>query len=730
MNLMRSCSGILLALAKCHALITPPPVDYHVGVGKADITGPAAEVVLMGYADSNQHATGIHMRLHARAFIFVDPTSGKRAAFINTETWSATESLIQGLESRLEAELPGYYSRSNVIVAGTHTHSAPGGTSPYLLFEFSTFGYVNQATQSVIDGMVEAMKIAHRSIRPANILIGNALVDNKTVPGCPKPNCAARNRSPTSYLQNPAEERAKYDGDVDTNMDLIKIVDARSGESMGSLNWFAVHPTSMRGTNGLLSGDNKGYAAYMFERALNQMQTAGSFVAGFAQGAAGDVSPNINGSFCVDTGASCENAQSVCYDHLGHPHNSKCLARGPGRDMFESTKIIGERQFRAAKHIFDSASRPLGTGIGYRTRFVDMSMYTVNLTFLSRYMANTQNGSIAHTCSPAMGTAFAAGTTDGPSNMDDFLQSGAPQNHFLQGLGDSLASAPPDVVECHRPKNILLYTGGLRRPYPFVPTTMGVQLLRVGQLVIAAVPGEFTTMAGRRTKDAIKEALVQKGVLTKDGVVVLGNCASGYADYVTTYEEYQHQRYEGGSTAYGPHTHAAFTQVLVEMALDMADGMEAADGIEASLGEPPHIPMLGKLIEHQLGVVQDDPPLFGRFGQIHTDVAPGSFWPGARVAVKIWGAHPRNNLRHGDTFASVWRLDAQGLWQLVADDNDWETRFEWKREGISASIVTVTWDIPTNCQAGYYRLGYTGDAKQWQRIHPISGFSRTFEVLR
>ena len=38
------------------------------------------------------------------------------------------------------------------------------------------------------------------------------------------------------------------------------------------------------------------------------------------------------------------------------------------------------------------------------------------------------------------------------------------------------------------------------------------------------------------------------------------------AGYVTTIEEYQHQRYEGGSTAYGPHTHGAMTNILREMA--------------------------------------------------------------------------------------------------------------------------------------------------------------------
>ena len=45
----------------------------------------------------------------------------------------------------------------------------------------------------------------------------------------------------------------------------------------------------------------------------------------------------------------------------------------------------------------------------------------------------------------------------------------------------------------------------------------------------------------------------------KDGHVcrLSSNKFPPQAGYVTTIEEYQHQRYEGGSTAYGPHTHGA-----------------------------------------------------------------------------------------------------------------------------------------------------------------------------
>lgn len=72
------------------------------------------------------------------------------------------------------------------------------------------------------------------------------------------------NRSPSAYLNNPPEERAKYKYDVDKDMSLLKFVDAEWGP-VGAFSWFPVHGTSMNRTNQLISGDNKGAAARFME---------------------------------------------------------------------------------------------------------------------------------------------------------------------------------------------------------------------------------------------------------------------------------------------------------------------------------------------------------------------------------------------------------------------------------------------------------------------------------
>ncbi len=89
---------------------------------------------------------------------------------------------------------------------------------------------------------------------------------------------------------------------------------------------------------------------------------------------------------------------------------------------------------------------------------------------------------------------------------------------------------------------------------------MVLQMIRIGDFAIAALPGEFTVMAGRRMRKATEEAAGDH--LSK--IVMAGLC-NAYTHYVTTWEEYQEQRYEAASTIYGPHTLAAYLAKYTEL---------------------------------------------------------------------------------------------------------------------------------------------------------------------
>jgi hypothetical protein len=58
----------------------------------------------------------------------------------------------------------------------------------------------------------------------------------------------------------------------------------------------------------------------------------------------GDVSPNLEGPKCIDTGLACDLYESTCD---GKTQN--CIAFGPGNDMKDSTYIIAQRQYLEAK---------------------------------------------------------------------------------------------------------------------------------------------------------------------------------------------------------------------------------------------------------------------------------------------------------------------------------------------------------------------------------------------
>jgi neutral ceramidase len=75
---------------------------YLIGLGSYDITGPAADVNMMGYANLEQTASGIHFRLHARSFIVAEP-QGNRLVFVNLDACMASQIVTIKVLERLKA---------------------------------------------------------------------------------------------------------------------------------------------------------------------------------------------------------------------------------------------------------------------------------------------------------------------------------------------------------------------------------------------------------------------------------------------------------------------------------------------------------------------------------------------------------------------------------------------------------------------------------------------------
>ncbi|KAF4388498.1 hypothetical protein F8388_012475 [Cannabis sativa] len=78
--------------------------EYLIGVGSYDMTGPAAGVNMMGYANIYQTTAGVHFRLRARTFIVADEDSqGPRFAFVNLDSGMASQLVTIKLLERIKS---------------------------------------------------------------------------------------------------------------------------------------------------------------------------------------------------------------------------------------------------------------------------------------------------------------------------------------------------------------------------------------------------------------------------------------------------------------------------------------------------------------------------------------------------------------------------------------------------------------------------------------------------
>ncbi|RWS16014.1 neutral ceramidase-like protein [Dinothrombium tinctorium] len=680
--------------------------EYTIGVGIADITGPITDINIMGYGKADQDASGLHFRLYSRAFVIIDSV-GNRVCYVNNDLGMISTAVKQEVVKRVKNKFNGLYHEANLLLSATHTHGGPGGFLPYVLYIALAQGFNWQNFEAIVSGIIRAIERAHTNTRKGKIYYNQGeLLD------------ASINRSPTAYIQNPAAERAKYKHNTDKTMSILKFVDS-SGKPMGVLSFFAVHCTSMNNTNKLITGDNKGYASMLFEKEMNpgSFPGKGPFVAAFANANEGDVSPNIMGPRCINTGDRCDIHTSTCESkeprNQGFLQNEKCIAFGPGSDMFESTRIIGNRQYKKAKELFDTATEPVKGPTSFIHQYIDMSNVTIVLP----------NNKIVHTCKSAMGVSFAAGTTDGAGAFD-FRQGATKSTPVWNIVRNFLKRPTPEMEKCHHPKPILVATGIMKRPYDWQPQIVPTQIVQIGNIVIVALPGEFTTMAGRRIRETVEAEFKRLAPSLKPHVLLAG-LSNAYSSYITTFEEYQVQRYEGASTAYGPFTEEAYRQQYRMLAEKLITKQKINPG-----PSPPDL--LDRQISLKAGVMFDGAPRGRRFGEVLYDVKP-HYYPGNNVFATFISSSPRNDLKTEKTFLAIeWLNPKTKQWVVVSNDANWETKFFWNRTQflLGESLATVVWEIPKHTEKGIYRIRIFGTSKNiFQKFSDYTGVSSPFKVM-
>lgn len=636
---------------------------FRVGRGIADITGEPSDCGMLGYGKAQQQTSGIHLRLRSRAFAFEDSV-GDSVLLIVAELPLIFDSIHREVLGRLDARYGDRYTARNVMLTATHTHCGPGGYSHHRLYNATTGGFHPQTFEAIVLGIVESVERAHTDLAPATLTLAHGELHD-----------ASWNRSPTSFARNPAEDRAVFPRSIDPQTTQLTI--GREGQRVGAVNWFATHGTSLTNKNTLISGDNKGYAAYHWERLVEGVDylddTAPPFVAAFAQTNTGDMSPNqIRGS-----------------------------RRGPTDDEFENTRIIGTRQYDAAARLSTDAGDPVGTGVDSRFLYVNLSRRSVTAEF-------TGDGEPHQTGTPIAGASAVAGTDEG-DGFPGFHQ--GHRNPLLAKLSDKLYDRSSALRDTHSPKALVLPGGMLNKVTPVVAETYPVQLLRIGRLYLIGIAGEVTIVAGLRLRRTVAEIV---GAEVRD--VLVAGYSNGYFHYVTTPEEYDEQRYEGGSTLFGRWQLAALQQAAAELAKAMTDGRTITPGFA-----PKDLSPRARTRRHP----SPDVPLKGRrFGDVTTE-PHSDYGVGSHVEIAVVSGNLNSDLRRGRTYFEVQRAEGDD-WIRVFDDGDWCTKMQRSKLGKS-TIVRIRWDIPNDTAAGRYRITFNGSVRGADGS--LSAFTATSNVF-
>jgi neutral ceramidase len=537
--------------------------EFRIGASRKVIDVPVQGVTMLGWGDNEHVARGAATPLYARAIAIVAPDE-KRVVMVCVDAGFITEVVRAAVLVRTGLK------REELIVSATHTHSAPGGFVADVLYALSVGGFDPVVFEAYVVAVVDSVRASLASALPGRIRLATGMFPDEAP--------VAFNRSLRSWRRNPeAREWGKRVGPFDTDlaidreMTLLRF-EMLDGRPIAAWNWFPVHATSMHRDHYLLHSDNKGHAACAMERDLLTDGADESFVAVFAQGAAGDVSPNFR-------------------KHIGLRE-----MRGAFRDDERSCRFNGEIQMRKALEIFRAAAKApaLAPRLEAVLEYHDLSDIRVNPIFV--------NGRQGLRTGPAeVGLPQLYGTAEGrgvPRPLlggimvvvwvcriynavaDRLSGRGATRwpwtDDPVQGKKVTVVGAGVrEIFETGRVSQ-LVFPGAIHpiigafkrwaknpalRERPFTPQVLPIQLIRIGGLAIAGVPAEFTTVAGMRLRKMLEQLLAPTGT---ERVAIQGY-ANGFSSYVTTPEEYICQKYEGGCTLFGRWTLPAYLTAFYGM---------------------------------------------------------------------------------------------------------------------------------------------------------------------
>lgn len=607
---------------------------------------------------------GVHTRLYARALVLRN-RAGVTLALVQADLGAVTGELHQAVAERV-ADLG--VDRDHLVISATHTHGGPG-TIQWPAAHALLVGdhYDPRTTKRVTDGIVRAIEEAVQRMAPARIGIGQGRLENASV------NRSIRAHSgtyypgqPGAYNFNPCPDPQAYEVDACAHGE--GLIDDPNHHGERPDHPHAIDPilTVIRvdRTNGVPLGVWTNFAAHgtMFWSedlrfsADNQGFAERVVEEGIIQRARArgiHIPPDWEVVAAYANGAEGDQAPV-----------------GSGHNRFAQAEDSGRRQAKVVLDVYDSLRGRLRGDMALDARFDLVTMQGQE------------------------GTSPLAILGAGP---DCPFGTGAPwPDEGIPGQGR----------KC--PFLVLSGTG---------PNWFRLQVFRVGDLVAASLPGEFTVQMGRRIKKVLVDAASAAGVQATPVIVGLAN---DYMAYTTTPEEYDNQDYEGTFTLWGRNQGPFLRDRVAALADRMFSGQP-----NPSFVEPP---------EPGPTLQVDDPATASRAvgsrgrppGTILTDTAP--VVERGQVAWASWvGGPPSVDFRPDEPFVTTERLDDDDAWTELFTDESYLDLLDYWREGVEDRWATA-WDIGFDAPAGYHR--FVVDGWYWSSGSPVRYDAKsTFEVV-
>lgn len=539
---------------------------YLAGWSKQKLAIEPRGYAMHGFGEPKHRALHVRNPLQVRTFYIAPSEGGMPLIYSCLDLGYVTQAMRAGVVAALQQQWGDAWNEEQLVLTCTHTHSGPGGCTQDGLYNLVTPGYQPNHVAAIVAATVASIVAAKQQAAPTALFFSSqAMADDVPV---------AWNRSLAAYNRNPdVAQRSKEDTHlaVDRTMHVLEF--RREGRVAALLSLFGVHATCLGAQLHQHDGDNKGYAALYTEQALAEQGVANP-VAVFAQGVCGDVSPHFQGPGALRQRRKLKGERAYAY------------AEENGRKQsVHALQMVGHATAVAIQGALDGV-----------LTYVDMGQQKAAPEF-------AQGREDAFTSRPCHGVAFFRGTPiDGPG-MPGFLGLGAKvlarlrkrqrlrsRNPEERAYYTQLyaSQGPKDVLMEDERKLVLGYPfariplpgvvdplvgelkrqarAGALRHSNMVPSVLPLQIVRLGNVWLTCAPGEFTTVAGKRLLATVAAQLPQD---ENQHHVVTTYC-NEYMGYVTTFEEYQEQAYEGGHTVYGQWTLAAMQTCYAALAAVLA----------------------------------------------------------------------------------------------------------------------------------------------------------------